>query len=376
MKHSLGIICGGRSGEHEVSLRSASGIFRAIDRERLEPLLVGIAKDGTWHAGPAEELLDNADDPARISLKPGLPRYIPSGGGGRMVLRRDGQGPGPETLELDVLLPIIHGTDGEDGALQGMLRIFGAPFVGADVLGSAVGMDKDIMKRLLQMADLPIGRFAAFISPKKAREAFPRLAAELGLPLFVKPSSMGSSVGVSRVDDEEGYRAALEEAFRFDDKVVVEEALPGREVECSVLGNRHSETWPPRASRVGEIIPSQELYGFYSYAAKYLDDNGAQLLIPAPITPGEEQRVQELAVRVFEVLECDGLARVDFFLAQDGRVVVNEINSLPGFTPISMYPKLWEASGLSYTDLLTRLVELALERHARRAALARDFTPA
>ena len=366
----LGILCGGRSGEHEVSLRSGVGIYRAVDRARFEPVLVGIAKDGSWHAGTAEALLLDAGDPARIRLRPGLPPLLPAGLRGRMELRPQ-EAPG-EALLLDVILPIIHGTDGEDGALQGLLRMFGVPFVGADVLGSAIGMDKDVMKRLMAHADLPVPRFAAFTSGEEAQAAFPQLAAELGLPLFVKPSALGSSVGVSKARNEGEFREAVRAALAYDDKVMIEESVPGRELEVSVLGNRHSAQWPPRASRVGEIVPRHE---FYSYAAKYLDDNGAELRIPAPIPEAVERRVQDLAIRAFVALECDGMARVDFFHPPDGRLILNEINTLPGFTPISMYPKLWEASGMSYTELLTRLVELALERHSRRARLERDFHP-
>ena len=371
MKLHLGILCGGRSGEHEVSLRSASGIFKAVDRTRFEPVLVGIAKDGTWHAGSVEDLLLDAHDPAKIRLRPELPALLPFGAEGRLALRPLNGGGAP--LSLDVVLPIIHGTDGEDGALQGLLRLCGVPFVGADVLGSAIGMDKDVMKRLLAHADLPVPHFAAFTSAEAALANFSRLTQELGLPVFVKPASLGSSVGVSKARNEAEFRDAVRAALEFDDKVVVEEAVPGRELEVSVLGNRHSHTYPPRASRVGEIVPRHE---FYSYAAKYLDDQGAELRIPAPIPTEVEQRVRELAVRAFVALECDGMARVDFFFPADGRLLLNEINTLPGFTPISMDPKLWEASGMDYTTLLSQLVDLALERHTCRAQLSRDFHPA
>jgi len=367
----LGILCGGRSGEHEVSLRSAAGIYHAVDRSRFQPLLVGITKEGSWQAGSAEDLLLEAHDPAKIRLRPEWPSVLPSGAQGRLELRP--QTGTEKALVLDVVLPIIHGTDGEDGALQGLLRMFGVPFVGADVLGSSIGMDKDVMKRLMAYADLPVARFAAFTSAEDAHAAFPRLSQELGLPLFVKPSALGSSVGVSKARTEAEFREAVRAALTFDEKVMVEASVPGRELEVSVLGNRHSRRWPPRASRVGEIIPRHE---FYSYAAKYLDDNGAELKIPASLAEGVERRVQELALRAFHTLECDGMARVDFFFLPDGRLMLNEINTLPGFTPISMYPKLWEASGVSYSALVTQLVELALERHERRTRLLRDFHPA
>jgi D-alanine-D-alanine ligase len=368
MKVRLGVLCGGRSGEHEVSLQSASGIYRALDRTRFEPLLVAIDKQGEWRTGTAATLLLDAGDPARIRLNPEAPTVIPSGRGGRcLLLQHDGVRP---ATELDAILPIIHGTDGEDGALQGLLRVFDVPFVGADVLGSAVAMDKDVMKRLLTAADLPVTRFAALHDAQAALGRYDALAADFGLPLFVKPAELGSSVGVSRVDSRAAYERAVTQAFRYGEKILVEQAVPGREVEVSVLGSRHSKRYPPAASRVGEIRPRD---GFYSYRAKYLDPDGAALIVPAELPPGVEARVQALALRVFETLECDGMARVDCFVREGGGVVVNELNTLPGFTPISMYPKLWEASGLPYADLLTRLVELGLERHERRRALRRDY---
>jgi len=368
MKVRLGVLCGGRSGEHEVSLQSAHGIYRALDRQRFDPLLVAIDKDGAWRTGTAETLLLDAQDPERIHLNLEAPTVIPTGRGGRCVLlQHDGARP---ATELDAILPIIHGTDGEDGALQGLLRMFDVPFVGADVLGSAVGMDKDVMKRLLTLADLPVARFVTLHDPEAALGRFDELAETLGLPLYVKPAALGSSVGVSRVESGAQYAAAVRSAFAYGEKVLVEQAIAGREVEVSVLGSRYSRRHPPKASRVGEIRPRG---GFYSYRAKYLDPQGAELVVPAELPPGVEQRVQEVSLRVFETLECDGMARVDCFVRDGGGVVVNELNTLPGFTPISMYPKLWEASGLSYTDLLTRLVELALERHERRRAYQRNY---
>lgn len=367
-KLRLGVLCGGRSGEHEVSLRSAHGIYHALDRERFEPLLVAISKDGEWHTGTAETLLRDADDPARIHLNPEAPAVLPAHRHGAFVLlQHDGRAPG---TTLDAILPIIHGTDGEDGALQGLLRLFDVPFVGADVLGSAVSMDKDVMKRLLTLADLPVTRFATLHDEEAALGRFAGLAAEYGLPLYVKPAVLGSSVGVNRVENEDEYTAAVRQAFAYGEKILVEQAVPGREVEVSVLGSRYSRRFRPAASRVGEIRPR---HAFYSYSAKYLDPEGAELIVPADLPPGVEERVQEVALRAFDTLECEDMARVDCFVREGGGVVVNELNTLPGFTPISMYPKLWEASGLSYSELLTRLVELALERHERRRRYARDY---
>ena len=363
----LGIVCGGRSGEHEVSLRSARGIYGAIDRKRFIPTLLAIDKQGRWRAGSLDELVLDGHDPSKIRLSPQAPLVVPVAREGKLLLlSQPGWAP---AAELEVAFPIVHGTDGEDGALQGWLRVTGIPFVGADVLGSAVGMDKDVMKRLLAHAGLPIPRFHTLHRGGDFQAAWDVAQRELGVPLFVKPANLGSSVGVSRVSDRRGFESAVEAALKFDTKLMIEEAVPGRELECSVLGNRDGIE-RPKASRVGEIRPRHE---FYSYEAKYLDDHGAELLIPAPIEAATEAKVQELALRVFDVLEADGLARVDVFLAADGRIVVNEINTLPGFTPISMYPKLWEASGISYTDLVTRLVDLALEKHRLRTGLKRDF---
>ncbi len=364
---NLGILCGGRSGEHEVSLQSAMGIFAAAERPRFEPMLVAIDKQGVWHVGTVEELLRDSDDPAKIHLSPDSPPVLPRPEDGRCLLVHGETG--EKLWEVEVFFPIIHGTDGEDGALQGMLRMMNVPCVGAGVLGSAIGMDKDVMKRLLNHAGLPVARWVTVRGLEEGQRLYPELSQKWGLPLFVKPTALGSSVGVNRVDNPEAFRAALEEALGYDQRVMVEEGVAGREVECSVLGNRLGAA-RPEASRPGEILPAHD---FYSYQAKYLDPEGAKLIVPAELDAGSEERVRELAVQAFEVLECDGLARVDFFLKEDGTLLVNEINTLPGFTKISMYPKLWEVSGLPYPKLITRLVELGLERHEQARSLKRSY---
>ena len=370
MALKLGILCGGRSGEHEVSLQSALGIFSAVEREKFDPLLIAIDKEGVWRAGAVEELLQNPADPARIRLKPGAPAVIPVADGGRCLLLH-GESREP-AWRVEAFFPIIHGTDGEDGALQGFLRIMDVPFVGADVLGSAIAMDKEVAKRLLAHAGLPVTRWVHIRGMAEGARLFPELSAKWGLPLFVKPATLGSSVGVSRADTPETFAAALEVAFRYDQRVLVEEAVQAREIECSVLGNRLGVGEPPQASRPGEVKPRHD---FYSYASKYLDPDGAELIVPADLDEVTEARVRELAVRAFDVLECDGLARVDFFLKPDGTLLINELNSLPGFTKISMYPKMWEATGLPYPKLISRLIELALERHRQRAELSRVYDP-
>jgi D-alanine-D-alanine ligase len=261
---------------------------------------------------------------------------------------------------LDLVFPILHGPFGEDGTVQGLLKLADIPFVGAGVLASAAGMDKDVMKRLFRDAGLPICKFRAIKSHEKI-PGFNELTSELGCPLFIKPANMGSSVGVSKVNNEEEYLAAVKDAFRFDAKILMEEFVPGRELECSVLGNEE-----PVASVVGEIKSTHE---FYSYDAKYIDESGAVLEIPAKISEEISNRVRELAIKTFQAVECEGLGRVDFFLKEDNEIIVNEINTMPGFTKISMYPKLWAASGVSYSQLIDRLIELALKRFEKEKRL-------
>ena len=373
MASTVGVLCGGRSGEHEASLQSGLGIYEALESTSHAPVLVAIDKEGGWHAGSAASLLMHPHDPARISVNPVSPCVVPAPANGRLIL--SGADAGEARWDLDVLLPIIHGTDGEDGTLQGALRLWDVPFTGAGVLGSAVGLNKDVMKRLLSQADLPLAKWITLkhldLQAGALARLYERVKAELGLPVFVKPASLGSSVGVNRAGNFEEFRAAVEAARALDHTVVIEESIEGREIEISVLGDPGSANYPPAASRPGEILPKND---FYSYRAKYLDKDGAELRIPAELTENQEKRIGELALQVFDTLECEGMARVDFFLRKDGRILVNEINTLPGFTPISMYPKMWEASGLPYGELLNRLIELAFERHQRDKGLLRDYS--
>ncbi|WFF41116.1 D-alanine--D-alanine ligase [Salinicola endophyticus] len=358
-KIRVGVICGGKSAEHEVSLQSAKNIVDALDRERFAVSVIGIDKQGQWHLNAADDFLRHADDPRRIALNPsaGDLALVPGRSNSQLVAADEAR----QVLDqLDVIFPIVHGTLGEDGSLQGLLRMANLPFVGSGVLGSAVGMDKDVAKRLLRDAGIPVAPFITY-TRHSAREAnFDTLRETLGTPLFVKPANQGSSVGVSRVESAAAFTAALDLALAFDHKVLVEAAIDGREIECAVLGNEH-----PEASVCGEIVVSQ---GFYSYDTKYIDD-GATIAVPADIEEAASERIRALAVRAFQVLECAGLARVDVFLTPAGEVVINEINTLPGFTRISMYPKLWQASGVTYPALVTHLIELALARHAADEAL-------
>lgn len=358
-KLRVGIVFGGKSAEHEVSLQSAKNIVEAIDKTRFEVVLLGIDKQGQWHISDAQNYLLNAHDPAHIALRPSdiTLAHIPGKAHQQMINAASGQ----PLDAIDVIFPIVHGTLGEDGSLQGMLRMANLPFVGSDVLGSAACMDKDVTKRLLRDAGLSIAPFVTLTRRTRDNFSFDEIKAKLGLPLFVKPANQGSSVGVSKVNSAEQYQQAVALAFEFDHKVVVEQGIKGREIECAVLGNDD-----PQASTCGEIILNSE---FYAYDTKYIDDNGAKVVVPAAISAEVNDKIRHVAIEAYQTLGCSGMARVDVFLTENNDVVINEINTLPGFTNISMYPKLWQASGLDYTSLITRLIELALERHQADKAL-------
>lgn len=359
-KIKIAILFGGKSAEHEVSLQSAKNAYEAINKDKYEVVLLGIDKTGRWQINEASEYLLNAEDPKLIKLnKSNNPvALVPSSQGQLSSLSSDSL-----RNKIDVVFPILHGTYGEDGTVQGLLKLAGVPFVGAGVLGSAVGMDKDVMKRLWRDADIPIGRFLTY---KDVNEIdFIKVNSELGLPVFVKPANMGSSVGINKAKNKKEFDQAVKDAFKYDNKIIIEENIEGREIEVAVLGNQE-----PKASVPGEIIPSHE---FYSYEAKYIDEQGAKTEVPAKISEKEKKLIQDLAVKAFKVLECEGMARMDFFLKPNGGVIVNEINTIPGFTSISMYPVLWQASGIGYSDLIDRLIQLALERFEREQKIETDF---
>jgi D-alanine-D-alanine ligase len=371
MKRVVGILFGGKSAEHEISLLSAKNIYEAMDRERYTPVLVGIDKKGRWMLNDADQYLFNADNPSKISLDTdGKTVALQPEIRGLLAVENDqvedadiAKDAGENRyvpIPLDVVFPILHGPFGEDGTIQGFLKLADIPFVGSGVLGSAAGMDKDVMKRLMRDAGIPIGKFLII---KSHEEPLPyaEVKAALGNPVFIKPANMGSSVGISKVSSEAEYAAALKDAFLYDTKIIIEEFIRGREIECGVLGNEE-----PLASVPGEIITSHD---FYSYGAKYLDEKGAALIIPAKLDEKTTKRIQELAVKVFKALCCEGLSRVDFFLKENGEVIVNEINTMPGFTKVSMYPKMWEASGIPYRELITRLIELAVARYEKERGL-------
>jgi D-alanine-D-alanine ligase len=384
-KLRIGILFGGRSGEHEVSLLSAASVLNAIDREKYEVVPIGITKDGRWlTAEHAENLLQGrlvieprhlrAGDPeittaaavlarGEAVVVPPEPVHHQSGlvpfQTDASLLRRASD----RAINVDVIFPVLHGTFGEDGTIQGLLELADIPYVGAGVLGSAAGMDKDIMKSLFIAAGIPIVKHVTILRSaweKNQKKVERMVASKLKYPVFVKPANLGSSVGISKAHNGKELGPAIEEASRFDRKIVIEQGVGGkknkaREIECSVLGNDE-----PLASIPGEIVPIKE---FYDYNAKYLDE-GSELIIPAKLTKAETKKVQELAIRAFKAVDCSGLARVDFLMdPQTRKIYLNEINTMPGFTAISMYPKLWAASGLGYADLIDKLIQLGIERH-------------
>jgi D-alanine-D-alanine ligase len=362
-KVRVGIVFGGPSTEHEISILSARNVFAAIDRSRFEPVLIGIDKAGRWLLQDAQKLLANADDPRLVGIEAGQPVD--------MALTFAAPDPSLPTREsrMDVIFPVLHGTLGEDGTLQGLFEVARIPYVGAGVLGSAIGMDKDVMKRLLRDAAIPV---ADFRTVRRDRfEAEPQRVcnelAVLGFPMFTKPANAGSSVGIRKVRNPEALADAIRFAFAFDTKVIAEAAVSGREIELAVLGGR-----PPAVSLAGEIIVEHP-DGFYSYDAKYIDEHGARLDVPAQISADQQAQAQALALHAFDILECEGMARIDLFLTREGKLLVNEINTIPGFTAVSMYPKLWALSGVSRTQLVTRLIELALRRSQDRAGIQRSL---
>jgi D-alanine-D-alanine ligase len=383
-KLKVGILFGGRSGEHEVSLLSAASVLKAIDKKKYEVVPIGITKEGRWLTeSHAERLLrgESAAEESGRHLRAGDPQTTPGA-----VLLAKGQavivppvpqahglipfesaaGSTQKSIAVDVIFPVLHGTFGEDGTIQGLLELADIPYVGAGVLGSAAGMDKDIMKQLFAFAGLAIVKHVTVLRSqweKDPKKAIKLVENKLKYPVFVKPANLGSSVGISKAHDRKELGPAIKVAAEYDRKIVIEEGVGGRkhkarELECAVLGNDE-----PQASTVGEIVPSAE---FYDYNAKYVDE-GSQPVIPAKISKKQTKEVQGMAVRAFQSVDCSGLARVDFLMdPKNGKIYLNEINTMPGFTSISMYPKLWAASGLEYSELIDRLIQLALERQAEK----------
>lgn len=389
-KIRVGIIFGGKSTEHEVSLQSAKNVIEALDKSKFEPVLIGIDKTGRWQLTDSANYLLNADNPKLIKINHSNNpvTLIPDQSSTRLIQLDPNNLTVQQhkNLSVDVVFPVLHGPLGEDGTIQGLLKLFNVPFVGCSVLGSAIGMDKDVMKRLLRDAGIPIAKFLVLKqsdylhshprsnrgsrnimdsrlrgNDKETRMTFQATKKQLGLQIFIKPANAGSSVGVSKVETEQEFAKAVEKAFKYDTKILIEQGIKGREIEVSVLGNDD-----PKASLPGEVIPTKD---FYSYDAKYIDEDGAKLQIPAELTKKQIDKIQTVALNAYKVLCCEGMARVDMFLTESGEVLVNEINTIPGFTKISMYPKLWEVSGLPYRELITRLIELAIDRHKKEQKL-------
>ncbi len=353
------LLFGGKSGEHEISLLSAKSIYNALDKTKYKVILVAIDKQGKWLLLNASNYLLNSSNSKLIKINKANSKNITfvSKGKKAELLSLESR---ITITSVDVFFPIIHGTFGEDGCIQGLLELLNTAYVGANVLGSSVGMDKDIMKKLLRDAKIPIAKFNTFKRGEKVN------IKGLQYPVFVKPANMGSSVGIVKVKNKKELNFAIKKAFLYDTKILIEEYIKAREIECSVLGNEN-----PIASVPGEIIPKHE---FYSYIAKYIDKNGAELKIPAKLSSKKIKEIQSLAIKAYKALECSGMARVDFFLTLKGKIILNEINTLPGFTKISMYPKLWEISGIPYTKLLDRLIELAIEKKKQKDSLKREFS--
>jgi D-alanine-D-alanine ligase len=386
-KLRVGILFGGRSGEHEISLLSAASVFKAIDQTKYEVVPIGITKDGRWlTSADAERLLTGKPLEHERHLRAGDPDATASAAvlqsGEAVVFPPEPHKPGTSmapfqsdaparrasdrAINVDIIFPVLHGTFGEDGTIQGLLELADIPYVGAGVLGSAAGMDKDIMKSLFRAAGLPIVKHVTILRSEweaGAKKVQKLVESKLKYPVFVKPANLGSSVGISKARDRKELGPAIDEAAKFDRKIVIEEGVGGkkqkaREIECSVLGNDK-----PEASAPGEIVPSAE---FYDYSAKYLDE-GSQLIIPAKLTKSETKQFQQLAIAAFRAVDCSGLARVDFLMDPKSRkIYLNEINTMPGFTSISMYPKLWAASGVTYPELIESLIQLGLDRHAEK----------
>lgn len=349
-KINVGILFGGKSVEHEVSVQSAKNVYDAIDKNKYNVIMIGITKEGQWILNPTitDKGFVTGNNPLALIL----------GAKGNQLVDIEGNN---YATKLDVVFPILHGQCGEDGTVQGLLKLANIPFVGPGVLGSAVGMDKEVMKRLLKDSDIPYVKYLVLHKYGDTNPTFDDIVSHLGLPFFIKPANLGSSVGISKVNNLEEFEQGIKEAFAYDQKLIVEKNIVGKEIECSVLGNDS-----PIASLPGEVKSN---HSFYSYEAKYLDEKGAVLEIPAKLSQDIIDKIQKLAVKTFKTLYCEGLTRVDFFVTEDEGILINEVNTIPGFTRISMYPKLWEASGISYSDLIDQLIQLALQRFDKEMQL-------
>lgn len=360
-KIRVAILYGGRSAEHQISLLSAKNVVDSIDRDKFEPVLIAIDKSGKWHYRDEAMSLLHPDDPKKIAIDNiGVEVVLSHNTDDHRLLKVNTE----ESLEkIDVIYPVLHGTYGEDGSVQGLAKLANLPCVGCGILGSALGMDKDIMKKILRDAGIGIADFFTFRKYKQ-NPSYQEVVDRLGNELFIKPANLGSSVGVSFVTNEEEFNAAIALGFKYDRKVIVEEKIVGREIEVAVLGNDE-----PLASIAGEIIPKSS---WYSFENKYVDAEGARLAIPAELDDATMDAIRQLAIDTYTQLECSGMTRVDFFMKEDGSFIINEVNTLPGFTSISMYPKLWEYSGIPQKELITKLIEYAIDRQEKENELMHE----
>jgi D-alanine-D-alanine ligase len=351
-RKKIAILYGGRSVEHGVSINSARNIYQYINKELFDPIPIGISLSGAWYKTDSVKKEIESGQELTLRLNPASPELI----------SRDG-----EHLRVDIVFPVLHGTDGEDGSIQGLLKAMNLPMVGTGVSGSAISMNKLVAKRLLREAGLPVADFLYAYFGDEKKYPFEEVRKKLGLPFMVKSASLGSSVGVSKVKSAADFSHAVEEAFRYDDCLLFEKFISGREIECAVLGNT-----PPAASWPGEIVISDQ-YEFYTFDAKYVDDKAVRIQVPAALEETIRERIRHLSLKAYQALGCEDFARVDLFLTSDGQVFINEINTIPGFTNSSMFPMMWKERGISFTDLITRLVELAEERYKKSARVQRDF---
>jgi D-alanine-D-alanine ligase len=351
-KTKVAILYGGRSVEHGVSINSAKNISEYIDKTKFETFLIGISTRGKWyHTATVNKEIEKGI-PLHLNLDPNRPWFFTEDG---------------KANQVDVVFPVLHGTDGEDGSIQGLLKALELPMVGTGVLGSAMSMSKIVTKRLLQDAGIPVTRFKAITFDEKESVTFDSLQKEFGLPFMVKAASLGSSVGVSKVKTESDFKSAIDEAFRYDHSLLIEEYVKGREIECAILGN-----YPPLASLPGEIVINPK-YEFYTFDAKYVDGEAVQIKVPAQLDSNTAEKIRTLSVQAYQALHCEDFSRIDLFLSDKGNIYVNEINTIPGFTNSSMYPMMWKERGVSFADLITKLIELSLERFGLLQRIERDF---
>ncbi|MBA4144993.1 MAG: D-alanine--D-alanine ligase A [Azospira oryzae] len=351
-KIKIAILYGGRSVEHGVSINSAKNIYEYIDKEKYEAYPIGISKKGTWFLTTSVDKEIEKGKPLTLLLNPEKPLFTTDDG---------------KKIQVDVVFPVLHGTDGEDGSIQGLLKAMELPLVGTGVLGSAMSMSKLITKRLLKEAGIPVTKFMAATFDEKDKLNFAALEKEFGLPFMVKAASLGSSVGVSKVKNEADFKTAMDDAFRYDNGVLIEEYVKGREIECAILGNN-----PPAASLPGEIIISPK-YEFYTFDAKYVDGDAVKIAVPAELPATIVEEIRTLSIKTYQALHCEDFSRIDLFLSESGKVYVNEINTIPGFTNSSMYPMMWKERGVSFTELITKLIALSLERFDRSKRIEREF---